>query len=41
MFDSDTLKALAIAALIYFGARWLVADRPRPKLKVIKGGRAK
>jgi hypothetical protein len=37
MFDSDTLKALAIVAAIYFGARWFVADRPR--LRLVRGGR--
>jgi hypothetical protein len=25
-FDADTLKALAVMAAIYFGARWLVND---------------
>jgi hypothetical protein len=40
-FDDNTLKALAVAALLYFGARWLASDRPRPRLRVIKGGRAK
>lgn len=37
---SDTLiQALAVGALIYFGARWLVSDKPRFRLRVIKGGK--
>ena len=36
MFDNNTLKALAVAALLYFGARLLASDRPR-RFRVIRG----
>jgi hypothetical protein len=38
--DNETLKALAVAALIYFSAKWLVNDRPR-RFRVIKGGKSR
>ena len=38
--DDELIKALVLGLGIYLLARWLVADRPRWKPRVIKGGKS-